>query len=124
MIATIDCKDKKTFAAVVGTCWTHGIEHLPLVNYQLEIWSADDRRLDSILNKYPVTILHKEATKIVTGEEIQMQTYTDGWNDGYRHAVTDLLEKIQEQIDIAWANDEEDQAQTMESLYEFLDTDN
>jgi len=53
-----------------------------------------------------------------------MQTYTDGWNDGYRHAVTDLLEKIQEQIDIAWANDEEDQAQTMESLYEFLDTDN
>jgi hypothetical protein len=52
-----------------------------------------------------------------------MQTYTDGWNDGYKAALDDVYEKIQEQIDIAWANDEEDQAQAFETLLEFLNED-
>jgi hypothetical protein len=53
-----------------------------------------------------------------------LNTYTDGWNDGYRHSKDDLFEKIQEQIDIAWANEDDDVAQAYETLLEFLQEDN
>jgi hypothetical protein len=70
MIATIEAPNKATYAAVVNMAWQHGVEVLALDGLQLEIWAGDDMRVESILNKYKVNVLHREKTKVVTGDEL------------------------------------------------------
>jgi hypothetical protein len=70
MIATIEAPNKATYAAVVNMAWQRGVELLPLDGLQLELWCGDDARLESILDTYKVNVLHREKTKVVTGDEL------------------------------------------------------
>ncbi len=70
MIVTIEAPNKATYAAIVNLAWARGVEVLPLDGLQLEIWSGEDTRVESIINKYKVNILHREKTKVVTGDEL------------------------------------------------------
>lgn len=47
-------------------------------------------------------------------------TYTDGWNDGFRQAREDLLEKL---IDKAESTDNDDQGAALEWLITLLEND-
>ena len=71
MIVTLEAPNRATYAAVVNMAWQRGVEILPLTGLQMEIWSGDDARVEAIVNKYKVNILHKEKTKVVTGDELQ-----------------------------------------------------
>jgi hypothetical protein len=70
MIATIEAPNKATYAAIVNMAWQKGVEILPLEGLQLEIWAGEDTRVESIINKYKVNVLHREKTKVVTGDEL------------------------------------------------------
>ena len=70
MIAVIEAPNKATYVAIVNLAWQRGVEVLPLEGLQLEIWGGDDTRIEGIINKYKVNILHREKTKVVTGDEL------------------------------------------------------
>jgi hypothetical protein len=70
VIATIEANNRAAYAAVVSQAWACGVEVLPLTGLQLELCSGDDVKVNSIINKYNVTILHREKMKIVTGDEL------------------------------------------------------
>ena len=70
MIATIEAPNKATYAAIVNLAWKRGVEILPLEGMQLELSSGDDQRVEDIITKYQVNILHREKVKVVTGDEL------------------------------------------------------
>jgi len=63
-IVTIDAGSRQTVGAIMVEAWKHGVEVETLYGNQLELCSANDEKIDLILNKYKgVSVLHKELIK-------------------------------------------------------------
>ena len=68
MIITVDCPTPSIASAVIVEAWKHGVEVERLNGNQIELTSGRDDKLDLVIKRFPVVILHKELTKLVTGE--------------------------------------------------------
>jgi hypothetical protein len=65
-IITVDAGSRQTAGAVIFEAWKYGVEAEHLHNYQIELCSANEEKLDLIVNKFKgVKVLHKELIKEV-----------------------------------------------------------
>jgi len=65
-VVVIDAGSRQTAGAVIMEAWKFGVEAERLHDNQIELTSAYDGKLDSVVNKFKgVKILHKELLKIV-----------------------------------------------------------
>ena len=67
MILTIDAGSRSNYGAVIMNAWKYGIEVEKLQDYQLELTTADEERMDNLMKHHPtVKVLHRELIKEVT----------------------------------------------------------
>jgi hypothetical protein len=70
MIVTVDAGSRQLTGAVIFEAWKLGVEAEKLDGSQVELCSADDNRIDMILNKFKsVKVLHTELIKEVSIHE-------------------------------------------------------
>jgi hypothetical protein len=63
-IVTLDAGSRQTAGAIMVEAWKYGVEVETLHNNQLELTTANEEKLDLIINKYKgVKVLHKELIK-------------------------------------------------------------
>lgn len=67
-IVIIDCGNPAYVSGVVVEAWKHGVEVERLSGSQLELSCGRAEKIDLVINKYPVKILHEELAKLVDGQ--------------------------------------------------------
>jgi hypothetical protein len=66
-VITLDAGSRRKAGAVIFEAWKYGIEVEQLNDFQIELTSANEEKLDLIVNKFSgLTILHKELLKEVS----------------------------------------------------------
>lgn len=66
-VVVIDAGSRRTAGAVIMEAWKFGIEAEKLDGNMIELTSAYDGKLDSVVNKFKgVKVLHRELLKLVS----------------------------------------------------------
>lgn len=64
MIVTLDAGSRQGAGSIIMDAWKHGIEVEQLHDYQIELTSAHDTKMDALIKRHPYAkILHRELIK-------------------------------------------------------------
>lgn len=69
MVVTIKPANKRDMNSFIMEAWKHGVEVQRMAGDMLEFTGYEDK-INFVIEKYPATIIHKELSKIVRGDEL------------------------------------------------------